>query len=352
MFNIARQVFNIIAVGLCGRPSSGPLRVSWAVTYRCNSACKMCKRVELDDGRAELNFEEARDFIEQCAKAGVANLSYTGGEPLLRDDLFELNKFAKAKGIPVTTATTNGIFLDNFLERIANAGFSLLSISLDASDKETYRQIRGIDAFERVVKNIADLVKVRNASRSSLKIAVNTVINAKNYHQLPDITAIIKQTGVDSFNFGPVNHIPQDGYFVPGDFDFGSYCQKQELQRIIIDLLRDKSLKLRAGKRFYLGIPEFIFEKENTRIIPCWATHLSFFVDPYGDIYPCNGRMAFLGNLREISLRDAWLCPAMSCVRKQVSLGNHPLCWMSCYEPFRKKRNALLLANLKYTGLL
>lgn len=330
--NLTKHFLNLFWIKNHKKPIMGPVRATFILSYRCNSRCSMCSRWK--EKSEDFSTEEAKRVLEQLANMGVVNVSLSGGEPLLREDFFELVSYAKKLGIYYITTTSNGILIDKHLNEILDSGLSVFAISIDSLKPETYKNIRGIDALPKVIANIKLLLETRkNKKQKKPYIELCTVINKQNFFELPGIANMCKSIGADAFNFNPINQLKKNRFHIPEDLKFNPADEK-ELARVIDLLVNDKALHLRANKEHYKYMPLFIFDQEKTRDIECWAGRMTVYIDPMG-IYPCDARITRLGNARRSSLKEIWFLPGFQKIRDDICNKEHPLCWMSCYAPFR-----------------
>lgn len=132
------------------------LRIS--VTDRCNIRCFYCmpeEGVEFMDRSEILTFEEIERFVRVAATLGVSKLRITGGEPLVRKELYKLlARLALVPGIRDLALTTNGVLLAEHGQALYDAGLRRLNIHLDTLDRERFRQITRRDDLHRVLKGI------------------------------------------------------------------------------------------------------------------------------------------------------------------------------------------------------
>ena len=133
------------------------LRVS--VTDRCNIRCFYCmpnENVQFKPRSELLTFEEMERFVRITAGMGVNKIRLTGGEPLVRHGIDQLvARLAAVPGIEDIALTTNGILLDEYAQKLKDAGLKRLNISLDALSEETFRLIARRDGLQRVLDGIA-----------------------------------------------------------------------------------------------------------------------------------------------------------------------------------------------------
>lgn len=136
----------------------------WETTLRCNAKCKHCgsragEHVNIDQ---ELTTQEIKDTFNSIAKRYCADeilINVTGGEPLLRKDLFEVMTYAKKLGFH-WGMTTNGIQInDEIIEKMKSSGMETISISVDGL-RDTHNEFRGVpNSYERIIKNVEKLKK-------------------------------------------------------------------------------------------------------------------------------------------------------------------------------------------------
>ncbi|MDD1670523.1 MAG: GTP 3',8-cyclase MoaA [Methanomicrobiales archaeon] len=126
------------------------LRVS--VTQRCNLACIYCHAEGERAPEAELPVGDIREILRVAAGLGMRSVKFTGGEPLLREDILEIVRAVPA-GLE-SSMTTNGILLARYARDLREAGLSRINVSLDSLDPECYRDITGHDRLSEVLEGI------------------------------------------------------------------------------------------------------------------------------------------------------------------------------------------------------
>ncbi|HPG59896.1 MAG TPA: radical SAM protein [Candidatus Wallbacteria bacterium] len=170
--------------------------VVWNSTKACNLGCKHCYiSANQAPDPDELTTSEAMAFIDDIAFFGAPTLLFSGGEPLTRHDLFDLGKYAKARGLR-TVISTNGTLIDETAAgKIKEAGFSYVGVSLDGL-RDINDHFRGLDgAFDSAMEGI------KNCLRAGVKVGLRFTINRANYEQIPDIFDIMAETGIPRICF-------------------------------------------------------------------------------------------------------------------------------------------------------
>jgi radical SAM protein len=171
-----------------------PMLVFWETTRACGVACRHCRASALTMPLpGELDVTEGRDLIDQVAGFGrpYPILVLTGGDCLLRPDLFELVEHAKNLGIPVALSpSVTPALTAEMIERIATSGVRAVSISLDGATAATHEGVRAIEHhFDDTVAAIRALVA------AGLDVQINTTVMRENLDELADIAALVQAAG-------------------------------------------------------------------------------------------------------------------------------------------------------------
>ncbi|KAB2868403.1 MAG: heme d1 biosynthesis radical SAM protein NirJ [Burkholderiaceae bacterium] len=226
------------------RPA-GPV-VIWNLIRRCNLTCTHCYALSADhDYAGELNTAEVFAVMDDLRRARVPVLILSGGEPLLRGDLFEVAARAKAMRFFVGLST-NGTLIDAAMaERIAGAGFDYVGISLDGL-RATHDRFRRLDgAFDRSLRAVR-LLRARG-----VKLGLRFTMTALNAHDLPALLQLMRDEGVDKFYFSHLNYAGRGNIHRAKDAQFAA-------TRDALDLLFD-----RAWCAASEGLPEEIVTGNN-----------------------------------------------------------------------------------------
>jgi radical SAM protein len=171
-----------------------PMLVFWETTRACLLACKHCRASATAQALpGELSTAEGKEFIDQVAGFGrpYPILVLTGGDCLLRADIFELVDYARGLGIPVALSpSVTPMLTPEMIQKIVDSGVKAVSISLDGSIAETHEGVRGIPGhFERTVDAI------RALSSAGLTVQINTTVMRANVGELAEIAQIVSDAG-------------------------------------------------------------------------------------------------------------------------------------------------------------
>jgi MoaA/NifB/PqqE/SkfB family radical SAM enzyme len=174
-----------------------PFMVSYSITTKCNLKCKHCYSDSIEQASPdELPTDEAFRLLDDLSGWGIGLLIIDGGEPLCREDLLDVVKYASSKGVR-TTIGSNGTLIDEAMARkMLEAGVMSVAISVDAADAETHDSFRGISgAFEQTFKGIEACRVV------GLPFQFNMVIRKENLSQLEDMLRLAVDSGANAAEF-------------------------------------------------------------------------------------------------------------------------------------------------------
>ena len=297
-----------VTLGPTTRPDgfSAPLSVIWDVTYRCNLICRHCL-IEKTASVREMDTDEAFKVIDELKKMKVFTIIFSGGEPLIRDDLFTLIKYAADRHMGVYL-NSNGLLLTaKNLETLSDLGVSCLQISLDGLEKthDTFRGKKG--AF----KKTCDAFK--RASAAGFYTIMSTTLTLQNMDEIPCLMEKAVSFHASSFKingFVPAGRgkanagdiaIPRERYQEFTRTMLGLKEEYKDILDIQIDALYPWLLQSKTSSvhivRGYRASP----------LIRCSAGHSNLVVAPDGTVFACPYLTAFpLGNILKTPLYAIW----------------------------------------------
>jgi heme b synthase len=165
--------------------------VAWEITRSCNLACIHCRAsAERGPYPNELTTDECRKVLDDIASFSDPIIIFTGGEPLLRRDIFAILRHGQGLGLKMTMAV-NGVLLDEAIARkLLDDGIQRISVSIDGATARTHDAFRNVPgAFEGAMRGIAAARKV------GLPFQINTTITKINLHEIPDILNLAVELG-------------------------------------------------------------------------------------------------------------------------------------------------------------
>ncbi len=294
-----------------------PTDASIIITYRCPMKCKMCN-IWANPTRVE--DEITSDELKKLPRLRFINI--TGGEPFIREDLFDIVEilFTKAQRIVVSTS---GWFQERVIKlakKYPNIGIRISIEGLSQSNDE----LRGCSGgFDKGLRTLLEL------KRMGLKdIGFGQTISNNNSHDILPLYELSRNLGMEFATAAFHNSF----YFHKDDNVITNKTEVLEnIEELILRLLREKNPKSWFRAFFNLGLINYI--QGNKRMLPCEAGMVNFFVEPNGDVYPCNGLEVkywkeSMGNIKEVNqFNQIWLSPKAEKIRKLVSTCPKN-CWM------------------------
>jgi radical SAM protein with 4Fe4S-binding SPASM domain len=149
----------------------------------------------------ELTLDEKMEVLRQLDEAGVAAISFSGGEPLINRDFWPVAKKAAEIGMYISIATNGTLITENIAKRLKEIGVRYVEVSLDSPYPDIHDEFRGIPgAWERAVRGI------RNAKKVGLSVGIATTVTKINYKDMPEMIKLARELDVDrfiAFNFIP-----------------------------------------------------------------------------------------------------------------------------------------------------
>jgi radical SAM protein len=303
-----------------------PMLVFWETTRACQVACRHCRASALTHGLpGELTAAEGRDLVRQVAGFGrpYPILVLTGGDCLLREDLFELTELATSLGVPVALSpSVTPALTAEMVARIAGSGVKAVSISLDGATAQTHEGVRAIPHhFEDTLAAIRALVA------AGLTVQVNTTVMRENLAELADIAALVARTGAHVWEVFFLVHVGRgvvSGAITPQEheevchflFDASSYGFI--LRTVEAPFFRRVVSERRAGGSAPDSPVYTALSGRLTELLGApgarSSAHTSatrdgkgiLFVAHDGEVYPAGFLPLGLGNVRERPLRDIY----------------------------------------------
>jgi radical SAM protein with 4Fe4S-binding SPASM domain len=206
--------------------------VVWNCTRQCNLRCSHCyASAGNHKSIGEMDTEAGRMFIHDLAEFGVPVVLFSGGEPLLRRDFFELADYARQQGLRIALSTNGTLIAKDTAERLRKVGFAEVGISIDGIGINNDR-FRGRDgAYEAALNGI------RNSIALGLRVSLRLTITRSNYLEIPKILRLVEDEGIDRVCF---YHLAYSGR--------GSNLQNEDIDhsqtRQVIDLICERTLDM------------------------------------------------------------------------------------------------------------
>ena len=273
--------------------------ISWNTTRQCNLLCKHCYRAsDAERDPDELNTEEGFGLLDEIAKAGFKIMVLSGGEPLMREDIYDLIAHGKGLGLR-TVLGSNGTLIDHEVaQRLKDAGTARVGISLDSVQPDKHDEFRSCEgAWE---KSIAGMKHCRDVG---LPFQLHTTVTERNYDEVLEMTDLAVDLGAAG------HHI---FFLVPTGR--GKDLAEESLQAAQYERLLNRILEKQQSVEIELKptcAPQFmrIAKRKgmNMRFTKgCLAGTSYCVIIPNGDVHPCPYLPIKVGNVRETPFSDIW----------------------------------------------
>ncbi|HEY2435528.1 MAG TPA: radical SAM protein [Vicinamibacterales bacterium] len=279
-----------------------PLSVQFDLTYRCNERCVHCYLDHDDHG--ELTTAEVKSILDQLASAGTLFLIFSGGELLLRKDLFELLGYARALGFDVKLKTNAILLGEREADRLRDLGIRSVQVSIYSHRPEVH------DAITKVPGSLnRSLAAIRFLRTRGLHVLIANVLMRQNAGDYPHVRALAAELGVDC-TIDPTITPKMDG----------------DTSILNLRISEPQLLRVYTDKTLIGDSTNEATDEEMLDASPCSAGHTACYISPYGDVFPCVQFPLPTGNLRGQRFNDVWhQSPEMNEVRA-IRMRDLPTC--------------------------
>lgn len=290
---------------------NAPMILAWETTSACNLECLHCRASATPEPRpGELSTAEGRSLLEEVARAGTKMVILSGGESLMRDDLFELSRHGTSLGLRMTLATNGSLITAETVIEMKKAGIARVSVSLDGVTAQMHDRFRGRGgAFDLAVEGIGTLV------RKGVPVQVNTTVAAMNIAQMADFPTFLERLGVMAWH---VFFLVPTGRGV--DLEPAAILEYKGMLDAFYQVYKASRIECKAtcAPQFYRLLSD---KNEPVRTRGCLAGTQFGFVSSTGIIQPCGFLQIPCGDIREKGFCEAWAGnPRLSLLRDEGML--------------------------------
>jgi len=298
------------------------------VTARCNSRCVSCDWWK-SDGAADLTLDEIRALADDLPALRTRLVVFSGGEPLLRRDVFEMADVFRAQGLKLHLLTS-GLFLERDAEQVATH-FEEVTLSLDGHHRDLYRQIRGVDGLDVIERGVRKL----SVCAPHLPVRARSTLHRHNFRELPHLIDKARALGLAQISF-LVADVTSEAFGRRSETSTRGLLltesEVEEFTRVVEETLVSHALdfasrfvaespdKLRRLPRYYaaqLGRGPF-------PSVACNAPWVSAVVEADGAVRPCYFHPA-VGNIRQKPLSQI-LQQEMRAFRANLDVSSNATC--------------------------
>jgi len=361
-----------------------PSYVELLVSSRCNLKCVMCNVwpiIQKDPSMAqkEVDLETYRKLFDELASMGTKSLCISGGEPLLRNDIFSIFELAKKKNFIVELITNGTLITPQIAEKIINSGIDLVTISIDGPTPEIHDKIRGANGlFEQSTKGLQALHKIREEQNKQKPIlAIDYVFTKMNYRFIPDMIDLKSKLGFDEIHLLPVigrTPAAKELFLSKEDLSWlnenliliKSKMEQQNLPTSKLSPLVSVCDDFEESSNGRYKILNVRLSKKAKKGIQCFAAWTQATIDPFGNVYPCCYACTFqnssedlsqtcwgdkdfpMGNITEKTFGEIWKGTSYQEFRENCNKNRYNMCRCCGYDFSNSLVLTTLLVNRKF----
>jgi heme b synthase len=290
-----------------------PKWIAWEVTGRCNLSCIHCRAsAGMSSHDTDFTTEEAKALIDDIAEVSSPVLVLSGGEPLLRPDLFEIARYGTDKGFRMCVATNGTLVTDEVVGKMKDAGVKICSLSLDGSTAAVHDDFRKQPgAFE------ATLRAAETFRRNGMQFIVNSSFTNRNRHDIPAVCRLAKSIGAHAwymFMIVPTGRGQEILDELIGKEDYEEILEwhyrmeKEETEMLVRPTCAPHYYRVRLQKMKAEG------ETFTPRSLSfstgggkgCVCAQSICFIDSRGNVQPCSYFPVVAGNVKKEKFGDIW----------------------------------------------
>ena len=277
--------------------------LAWELTRSCNLACRHCRATSEHGAYPnELTTAECFKVIDEIVSFSQPVIILTGGEPLLRKDIFEITEYGKNKGLTMVMAPNGTLLNDDNIKKIISSGIKRISISLDGPDEAVHDNLRQVPgAFAQAC---AGIQKAKNAG---LEFQINSTVTKGNIRFLPQLIKMAKELGAKAHHIFLLVPTGRGKEMVDEELSAAEY---EEVLGFLAFEKKNSPLEIKIT-----CAPHFnrILLQKSLSAAPalmgrgCMGGVSFCFISHVGDLQPCGYLELKCGNVRKPGFKKSWL---------------------------------------------
>ncbi len=277
--------------------------IAWELTRSCNLACRHCRASSQHGPYAnELSTSECFKLIDEIVSFSKPVIILTGGEPLLRKDLFEIIEYGRKQGLTLVMAPNGTLLNDENIGKIIASGIKRISVSLDGPDADSHDSLRQVPgAFDQACAGI------KKAKNAGLEFQINSTITKRNIGLLPQIISLAKDLGAKAHHIFLLVPTGRAKDMIADELSVSEY---EETLEFLAQEKKNSALeiKITCAPHFnrillqkHLAAASFLTGRG------CMGGVGFCFISHIGEVQPCGYLEIKCGNVREQGFKKIWL---------------------------------------------
>lgn len=272
-----------------------PVAMTFAVTYRCQCTCAHCSAGDhIRKDVQELSTDEAKKLIDDSQDLGVTIFAFTGGEPLLREDIFEIISHVDQRKAMPLLFTNGSLLTDENVERLAQAGLYSLFVSLDSPDPQEHDRLRGMPGlFQKALQGM-EKMKSKGVFVGISSYATRTGTAKGLYKKMHRLAMELGVHNLLLFDCVPTGKMLKD------TSEMLTREQREEIYEYSSTVFKNGIIPPISSQAWQNSLEAYLAG------IGCLAANIQYYVSAYGDVAPCDFAPLSFGNIREEPLKAIW----------------------------------------------
>lgn len=294
-------------------PEFIPKWLAWESTQRCNLQCVHCRcSSDMEAAKGDFSTEEAKKMIDDICEVSQPVMVLSGGEPLMRDDIFEIAQYGTDKGLRMCMATNGTLITDEVCQEMIKADIKMVSLSLDGSNAEVHDDFRACPgAFEGVVRGAETL------KRNGIKFLINSSFTKRNQDDIGATFKTAKALGATAWYMFMI--VPTGR----GEEIMNELISAEDYEEILAWHYEQEKgedeilMRPTCAPHYYRIVPQMAkaegvdFKRRSLTFSTgggkgCIAAQTICLIDCFGNLKPCSYFHSSVGNIKQIPFKDLW----------------------------------------------
>jgi len=321
-----------------------PVQIYGIINTRCNAKCKTCPYWRTNDFSELPASSWIKGLRSLKSFIGPFHINFSGGEPLLKKDLFEILEYCKKANISAGI-TTNGILLNKTnIPMLISLKLFNINISIDSMDSKIHDELRGVPGLlSKVKENVNYLNEYKERVKSSIRIVLKPLVFNQNIYELDKIVEYSNKMNLTGVNFQPILKWTKESEEL---FKVENNALNDIINKLIVmkregyNILNSETSIKQWALHFSKSMP-----KRNS---PCVVALRNLTIDPNGDISLCGFRSSKIGNINSDDINEIWYSKETRRLRKSL-VDCKRLCMATCVVKRTWRDYAQLMVKLYKT---
>lgn len=308
-------------------------RIDFLITNLCNLRCRMCNYRVNNFFTKMIPLNKIKSIIEEASDLGTEILGLSGGEPMIRKDIYEIIHFASSRGLKVRLMTNGVLVGEKEARQLIDSGLNAVSVSLEGPE-EINDWIRGEGNYQKALNAIRYFEKYRGQNHDFT--AVGITLSQCNYRYLLSFCKfLLEEIGIGAVTINPFEKmmLMAKGREIRQK-EFLLDMEQMDDFRTELEKVSEYAIKMGSrmpAPQFLKKIPDYFLGKAIVPEKGCFIPRTTWGIQTDGRVFPC-WKTSSVGDLNQMSLKDILGLPSYQEFVQAASTGKCGGCLTSCYE--------------------